>query len=189
MKTIVIEGLSTSGKTTIANKIAKLCGERKIDCKIIDENTTLMPILQNRDPKVSSDHILGILKKAYSECHDLVIFDRLHLTSIAITDSSIDDFDEIENILKEHETMLVFLEIDEDKIESRIFNSIEYRGEWWREHLAKKGDRADVMKHYLDSQKKLFVQLERTKLSKMIFNTSSENYDDIAQEVFKKVFI
>jgi thymidylate kinase len=184
MKTIVIEGLSTSGKTTIANKVASLCEGKNLDCRIIDENTTLMPILQNRDPKVSSDHILSILKQAYSENHDLVIFDRLHLTSIAITDSSIDDFDEIEDILKKHETILVFLEIDEDKIESRIFDSLEYRGEWWREHLAKKGDRADVMKHYRDSQKKLFVQLKRTKLSKMIFNTTSEKYDDIAKEVY-----
>lgn len=188
MKTIVIEGLSTSGKTTIAKKIAELCHDQNLDCKIIDENTTLMPILKNREPKVSSDHILGVLNDAYKENHDLVVFDRLHLTSIAITDSSIEEFDEIEKILKAHETLLVFLEIDEDKIESRIFDSIEYRGEWWREHLAKKGDRSDVMKHYLESQKKLFIQLEKTKLPKMIFNTTEENYDEIVKEVFEKVF-
>jgi len=153
---------------------------------MIEESETLMPVLHNRDEEVALQHILEILKQVDDTQYDVVIFDRLHLTPIAITESSIEKFNEVERILVEKNATLVFLQIEEKDIERRIFESIKHRGPSWGEYVHKKGNRKQILAHYSKAQDKLLKLIKETNLPKIIFDTRDENFDRIAQEIARK---
>lgn len=57
MKILLLEGIPTSGKTTLSRQIAKILDKQKIE--IIDENTTWMPLIDNKNPQIALDFLLA----------------------------------------------------------------------------------------------------------------------------------
>jgi thymidylate kinase len=187
MKIIILEGTSTGGKTTLAHLIDQKLQKTSKKSFIIDENQTLIPILNNNDPQTAMDHLINIIKTSASKNVDYLIFDRLHLTPAAITNSSIKTFAEVENLLAQYQPLLISINIDEDKLVARIYEALKHRGPSWAAHVDKYGKKEDVTKHYLGAQRKVIKLFEDSKLPKLAINATNNNYEEIADEIIQKI--
>ena len=98
-----------------------------------------MPIIDNQNKEKSIKHLKDVIERALSEAKDFIIFDRLFFTHIFRTKSSIKEFKEIENLVK-NKAFLAFLMIDESNIPERIANARIHRGKEWDEYVSKKGN-------------------------------------------------
>jgi len=132
MKVIISEGIATSGKTTIKNALIKEFKDQGLSYKFIDEEEILIPIPESTDRQVAINFLLNIFERIFnsSDKNDVILFDRLYFTHVFRTNSNIDDFQEIENILSRFDTTLVILTINEEKIPDRIFNCHETQRGW-----------------------------------------------------------
>lgn len=187
MKTIILEGTSTSGKTVLAQKLFKIFVRDNWSCKIIGENRTLLPILENSDTRISLDYLLKVVQKAYAGDEKIVIFDRLHLTSLAITDDAMSNFARLEKKIEAHYPLLVFLKIKESEIPARIFGSMQHRNSSWIEYVNKKGDETAIIEHYIETQRKMYKFFCQSDLPKLEYDTTEEDFTKIAEDIAKKV--
>lgn len=187
MKIIILEGTSTGGKTTLAKLISKKLGQLGKTVLVISEDQTLIPILQNKDPRKAVSHLLDVVKSSLSKDVDYLIFDRLHLTPIAITNSDIKTFSEIEELLLSHETMLVSINIAEDKLLDRVYKALEHRGPSWAAHVEGHGTKEDVKKHYIVAQKKVISHFNQSSLRKISIDATNNNYEQISTQIIKQL--
>ena len=187
MKIIILEGIATSGKTTIKNKLIEAFIERGVNFSVVEEDETLMPILDNTDKQVSINLLRKVIDKELKEEKDFIIFDRLFFTHIFRTDSSIGDFKEIENLI-ENKSFLAFLEIDEPEIPRRIADTRERRGKEWDEYVSKKGSDEEIYQYYMNQQKLLLNLLKETSISSKIYNTTNMDFDNIAKDILEVLF-
>jgi len=188
MKIIILEGSSASGKTRTANELLKLATNKGFQAKIIEESVTLMPILANRDCQVAIKHINSVIDQAIDSNLDMIIFDRLHLTPAAVTNSTLKKFAQIESKLKQFNSTIVFLEMKEEVIEKRIFDSMKYRDPSWEQYVRKKGSDKDIVRHYTDAQRKLQKLINETKLPIIRLDTTNQEFGKIAQVIAEKIF-
>jgi len=182
MKLIILEGIATSGKTTVKNKVMTLLAEKGLTFSVVEEDETLMPILNNTDKQVSLDLLKKTIKKALREEKDYIIFDRLFFTHIIRTKSSLKDFREIESMI-EKQALLVFLKIDEIKIPERIAYAKKHRGKQWNEYVDKKGDIVKITQYYAEQQKLLKNLLNKTSLQYKIYNTTNLDFENISEDI------
>ena len=184
MKILILEGIATSGKTTIKKKLAEILNRKGFSFSVIEEDKTLMPLLDNFDRQVSLDLLKNVIGAALNEDRDFVIFDRLFFTHIFRTKSSIDDFGEIENLIRDN-ALLIFLKIDEERIPERIANARRQRDPRWNEYVSKKGTVEEVNDYYINQQRILLALLDQTSLKFEIFDTSDMNFDEISKRILR----
>lgn len=182
MKIIILEGIATSGKTTIKNKLAKIFQEKGFDFSIVEEDETLMPIIDNFDRQISINLMKKVIGDALNSGKQIIVFDRLFFTHIFRTNSAISDFKEIEDMLKVN-SLLVFLKIAEEKIPERIANARKHRDQAWNEYVSKKGSEEEINGYYINQQKMLLDVLKKTSLKFRIYDTSEMNFDKISQDI------
>lgn len=182
MKIIILEGIATSGKTSVKNKLTELFVEKGISFAVIEENQTLMPILDNKDRQVSIDLLKKVIGEALKEEKDYLIFDRLFFTHIFRTNSSVEEFREIEKMIQA-QTLLVFLKIDESEIPERINKAREHREKSWGEYIAKKGNDEEIYQYYIDQQRFLLGLLKETSLNYKIYDTAGLDFAKIAKDI------
>ncbi len=185
MKILILEGIATSGKTTIENLFEKYFVKNNITYKIIDEIETLMPQIENKDKNIAIEMLKRIFSKYTIETVDYLIFDRLHLTHTFRTNSEIKDFREIEEKLKEFNSKIIFLKIKEEVIKKRIFNAMEHRNEKWIQGVRSKGSDKEIVEYYINQQRKLIKHLEKTKLEYKTFNTTNSDFKKIFRKISK----
>jgi len=183
MKIIILEGSTASGKTRSAKELVKIFCGNGIRCLLVEEDKTLMPILHHPNSEISKNHLLKIMNKTLKEKTDVIIFDRLHLTASAMTKSEIKKFEPIEKILLQHEPLLVFLKVKENKIPSRVIDSIKYRQRSWEKRIWEKGTRKQVDQHYIEAQRKIAKKYAQSKLPKIIIDSTDQNYAKIARKI------
>lgn len=184
MKIIILEGIATSGKTSVKDKLKELLIEKGITFSIVEETETLLPILNNADKKVSIDFLNNILDKSLAKKKDFIIFDRFFFTHIFKTNSSTEDFREIENTIKNN-SLLVFLKIDESKIPERITYAREQREKSWDEFVSQKGNDKEIYQYYINQQGSLLNLLEKTSLRYKIYNTTDMNFENVAKDILQ----
>lgn len=182
MKIIILEGIATSGKTSVKNKLADAFVEKGINFSIIEEDETLMPILHNSDKQVSIDLLKIVIGNALKAEKEFIIFDRLFFTHIFRTKSSIEDFREIENLIKD-QSFLVFLKIDEAKISERVMHARQHRDKSWNEYVSKKGSDEEIYQYYINQQRHLLDTLKHTSLKYKIYDTTDMNFKNVANEI------
>ncbi len=187
MKIIILEGIATSGKTSIKNLLVAEFKKKGMEFSVIDENQTLMPILDNADKDVSIQFLRKILNKALSLEKDVLIFDRLYFTHIFRTASNIDDFSEIEKMLSEHDVLLALLTIDEQKISERIQFAISHRDGRWIKFVRKKGNDAEIEKYYVEQQQLLLGLLNKTRITHIVENSTSGDFEGITEAILKRM--
>ena len=187
MKIIILEGIATSGKSSIKDKLAKAFVEKEINFSIIEEDETLMPILNNTDRQTSINLLKNVISKALKKKKDFIIFDRLFFTHIFRTNSSIDDFRNIEKIIND-QALLVLLKIDESKIPERITHAREHREKSWNEYVGKKGNNEEIFQYYTNQQRLLLNLLKGTSLKYKVYNTTNMDFDDIAKDILHILF-
>ncbi len=131
MKTqiILLEGISTSGKTTIQNLLKKYFEKKEIKALNIDEKETIGHLINGDKTletslKVMKKLILDNINKKY----EYIVFDRFHLSNHGtIKESSFEDYKEIENLLSENSGKIIYLHVDKEKVCNRIKSCMKNR--------------------------------------------------------------
>jgi thymidylate kinase len=182
MKLIILEGIATSGKTTIRNKLSEELLKEGKACLVVGEDETLMPMLNNKDEKVGINFLKVLLNRIINKKFDFIIFDRLLFTHVLMTSSSLDKFKEIEDMIRK-EALIIFLQVDELRIPERIKMTKEYRDKEWSEHLNKKGNEEKINSHYINQQRKLLNLLDKTSLEYKVYDTSDMKFDDVVKDI------
>ena len=185
MRTLIFEGIASTGKTTIENELIKLLNANNISNTHISEDITLMPLLDNLDPKISIEFLNNILDKIYRQDDQIVIFDRLFFTHIIITNSNIETFKQIEDKLILFNPTLVFLKIEESKIPERIRWAMEHRDSKWLEHVRAKGTDEEIFAYYKNQQQKIASLVNQTSIPTITFNTTNLDFEKVAREIFE----
>ncbi len=185
MKILILEGIATSGKTTIKNELEKYFSKKGLNYLVVEEDETLMPILHNTDKKISIAHLKKVIKKALAQKKDVLIFDRLYFTHIFRTKSSIHDFKSVENLLKKS-SLLIFLKIDKKRIEKRIFDAIKKRPKW-ADYVHKKGNKKDIINYYTNQQELLLKLLKKSSIKHLIYNSTEQNPKNITKDIIDKL--
>lgn len=184
MKIIILEGIATSGKTSVRKELEQLLNYRNLKYSSIDEEETLMPVLNNANPEVSAKYILDVLKKYTLSEVDILIFDRLYLTHIWRTKSTPDLFEKSADILLEHHTSICFLKIPEEMISTRIEHTMSQRDDKWNEYVKTKGSTPEERsQYYSHQQNELLDLLQIIPVSHQIFDTGDKDFTQIAQEI------
>jgi thymidylate kinase len=178
MKIIILEGIATSGKTSVKNELLEILKQRSLSYDFVDEEETLMPLLDNTDPLIASNHITNILNKYLSLNKDTLIFDRLYLTHIWRTGANIESFKESTSLLLANNALICFLEIPKTKIEERISLAQSRRDERWNSYVNTKGNtQEEIIEYYSNQQKELLES----------FKAEDEKSDSVFKK-FKKLF-
>ena len=185
MKIIILEGIATSGKTTIKNDIIKYFNKHNYTYSIVEEDETLMSILDNVDENIAKNHLKKIINVYFTKEKDYLIFDRLYFTHIHRTNSNITHFKEIEDLIINKKGKVIFLKINEIEIEKRIFNAMKHRSEKWNKYVLSKGNKEEIIQYYINQQKNLLNYLEKSNVNSMIIDTTKMNFGEITSEIIK----
>lgn len=183
MNIIILEGIATSGKTTLTQKLSEYFAAHNISCHTVSEDITLMPILENNDKDVSLELLQKVLAKELNAGVQYLIFDRLHFTHVLKTSSELADFEPVKTLLKQHNCLLVLLTMKEADIGARIAASMEHRQASWREFVIKKGTMRQIAEYYTNQQRQLIELGRQSQLRTVSYDVTDKQYDDIAQKV------
>jgi len=184
---IILEGISTSGKTTLKEKLCDNFDRRKLKYCAIGEEATLMPILENADKEVALDLLNKIISDSLNQEADIIIFDRLYFTHIFRTNSAISDFASIENLLVAHDSLLILLAIEKTEIKNRILGAMEHRDKDWVDFVKRKGSNAEIIEYYSNQQDKLIELAKKSKVKSLILDTTKLNFDDLNIRIIEEL--
>lgn len=184
MKTIILEGIASSGKSTVHKHLEDSFAERGRSLKAIPESETLMPILHNTDSAVS----LSFLKELYQKydrqrkLDEIFLFDRFYFTHIFRTQSSVRDFQEFENMLKD-DSHIVLLTIKEDQVMNRINLARSHRSQQWSDYVSKKGTEAQIEAYYIEQQRILVDICKESSVPHSILDTTDMNFERVVEDL------
>ena len=185
MKLIILEGIATSGKTTIKNLLEKYLKTNNLNYQIIKEDETLMPIHKNTNKEIAKTHLNKILNKYLKKNIDYLIFDRLYFTHIHRTNSTLIDFKEIEIQLLKQNTQIIYLKINTNSIMKRITNAMTHRTKSWGNYIKSLGNKTEIQNYYSNQQKTQTKYLKKTKIKNTIYNTTNLDFETITKEIIK----
>lgn len=192
MKILIIEGIPTSGKSSITTEISELLGENHV--RVYGEPETHIPIM-DKSEELHVEFFKSLLENAVKSDADLVIFDRLHFTQAIRAKASIGEYSEIEDLLARQKTLVVYLQVDDSAIADRIRLTAERRDKeqveyfQWGVHFKSKGETFDeIAKHYATQQRNKMELLNQSKLKSRMFNTTHHEYKTIASQIISEWF-
>jgi thymidylate kinase len=181
MKVLILEGIATSGKSTVITHLKKVLEGLKV--VVADESDTHEPIMEKR-----SDKHIGFYKtlihRMLATRPDLLIFDRLYLTQAFRAKCDISDYSEIEELLSKYSPLTIYLKVDEAAIEDRISKAAEHRGS---DYFKFRGTSKERAQYYIDQQRHQLKSLERSTLPYKVINTTDNDYDKVVQEILEFV--
>jgi thymidylate kinase len=186
MKIILLEGIATSGKSSLSKAIVQASKSLGVSIAIINEEVTHEPIMKQTDSSHIS-HFLEIIEKLKKRNEDIVILDRFHLTQAIRSSSSIDAYYGVEEALDEN-TLLVLLWVEPKRIEDRIKAAAQHRDPAWKSYLQTKGQTWDeISMYYKKQQDDLQKLFDNSMLDKHIIDISDATYEEVAEEILNKV--
>jgi len=178
MQIIIFEGIASSGKTTLE----KLLFEKLPKAKIVNENITLMKLIDNQDKDVALGHLKNLLLELRDEKVENLIIDRFHLTHAFRTRSTLKVFSEIEDeLLSIGGVHLILLTIDEAKVRERIEETMERRKDKWKKGA--KGSIEERVAYYTDQQKKLLDLVGETSLPALTIDTTDKEWERYINQI------
>ena len=190
MKILIIEGIVTSGKSSLIEKLSELLSDKQL--AVFGEPNTHIPIMDNPNG-LHVEFFKSLIADAVEVNADLTIFDRFHLTQAFRAKVSIGEYSEIEDLLAKQKTLVVYLRVDESAIADRIRLTAERRDKdpaehfQWGEYFKTKGKSFDeIAKHYATQQRNHMELLKKSKLKGRIFNTTNHEYKAIANQIINE---
>jgi thymidylate kinase len=185
MKILILEGIATSGKSTLTESIKeKLKGQVVL---VATEEKTHLPIMRQTN-ELHVPFFEQLIKQLIFEKPGLIIFDRLYLTQAFRAGVNLSSYVALENLLAKYSTLAVFLKVDEQTIAERVAKAAEHRDPSWAEYIKTKGSTKNEIAQYYISQQRNQIELLRTsKLSHMVCDTTQHNYSDITQQILRKL--
>lgn len=182
MQTIIVEGIATSGKSSLIRQLkAKLAD--KLDICVADESETHIPIMKESD-QLHIGFYEELIDRLVRDSPDLLILDRLYLTQAFRAKSSLAAYADIEDRLSSVNAMTIFLKIEPAKIEERIQKAVAHREPEWGEYVSTKGNTASQQAEYYKAQQEAQLGLlRRSALPYKIFDSTTNNYTRIADDI------
>lgn len=179
---LIFEGIASSGKTTLERLVA----ERLPGSFILSENETLMPLIDNRNPDTARSYLRRLIEALKSNPAALVIVDRFHLTHAFRTGTDLVEFGSIEDELCElGDVTVVFLQIGRSAIKGRICEAMHRRQGAWQN--GKQGSLEERTGYYSKQQDELLALLEKSKLPRLIVDTTEKDWARYADEIVDSV--
>jgi len=185
MKILILEGIATSGKSTITDRIGEqLVG---LSVRVATEEETHIPIMKQTS-KLHITFFEDLIKRLVNEKPELIIFDRLYLTQAFRAGVSIEEYSDLENALSKYDTLTVFLKVDDHAVAERITRAVEYRDPTWGEYVKTKGrTTSEIADYYISQQRNQIDLLNTSKLPHMVCNTTKHDYKEITQQILEKL--
>ena len=182
MKTIILEGIATSGKSSLIQHLKTTLSD-KLNIYVADEEETHVPIMKKPE-ELHLSFYEELIDTLTSNKSDLLIIDRLHLTQAFRANTDLTAYLTIENKLKLFDPITIFLKVEPAKIKERIQKAIEHRESRWGEYVLTKGDTPEQQAaYYVDQQESQLELLKQSTLPYKIFDTSEHNYGKITKEI------
>lgn len=108
MQILILEGIATSGKSTITRIIQEQLTGRSV--RVATEEETHIPIMkQARELHIA--FFEDLITRLANEKPELIIFDRLYLTQAFRAGVSLREYADIEALLTNYHTITVFLTV------------------------------------------------------------------------------
>lgn len=189
MKILILEGIPTSGKSTLAESIKDQLPELTV--RVATEAETHEPIIKQTN-ELHVTFFEELIKRLVDEKPSLIVFDRLYLTQASRAGARLTDYSVIENLLSQYVALTVFLRVDEQTIADRIAKAVAHRDSSddsfkWDDHFKTKGDTYnEIAEYYIAQQQNQIKLLDTLTLPHMICNTTRHNYSEISQQILKK---
>lgn len=185
MKIVILEGIATSGKSTITSIIQKQLSGLTI--RVVSEEETHEPIMkQTHELHVS--FFKNLINQLIAEKSDLVIFDRLYLTQAFRAGLSLTEYSELEHILSKYNALTVFLKVDEHAIAERVAKAAEHRDPSWGEYIKTKGTTSsEIADYYIEQQRNQIKLLGTSSLPYIVCNTTAHNYVEITRQILESL--
>lgn len=110
MKTLIFEGIVTSGKSTVTGYLVKSL-EDEMTIELATEEQTHEPIMNQRS-QLNTIFFKNLINKLTLKHPDLLIFDRLYITQAYRAKSDVTEYSTIEDALLPYSPHTVILKID-----------------------------------------------------------------------------
>lgn len=182
MQILILEGIATCGKSSLTKSIEELALKQGQSVLAMDEEETMWPLRNTTSQEECISFLKNILDKVLGEEYDLVIFDRFHFSQIFRTKGTVDDFMEIEDMLRPF-AQVIFLKVKESTIPQRIRDTMARRPASWAEYVRKKGTDEEIDAYYIGQQRMLEGVCKETTLPVVEYDTTDMHFDDIARQV------
>lgn len=183
MKFLIIEGIATSGKSSITELLRKKLITKQF--RVFSEQVTHEPILE-QPTGLHLAFFESLLDQALSSEAKLIIFDRLYLTQVFRAKVDLAAYKLIEEKLMPHDVLTVFLKVDPAKIKERVQKAVGHREVEWGQYVATKGNTPEEQAmYYINQQESTLELLKQSILPFRIFDTTSHNYDKISDEIIE----
>jgi len=187
---LIVEGIATSGKSSLIKEMTHLLGEDKV--RVYSESETHTPIMDDvNEPHM--EFFKSLIEDAQRCKAELVIFDRLHFTQAFRAKVDIAQYREVEGLLLSQPTLVAYLRVDEPAIKERVELSSmlprvglgsEHSGRNWGEYIKTKGQTFDeIAEYYVGQQRDQLELLKQSKLESWIFDTTHNEYKAIADQI------
>ena len=185
MRTIIFEGIATSGKTSIERNLIELLEANGVSHLLVEEDKTLMPVLYNHDVSEGLRLLTVSIAAAYAERRDVYIFDRLHLTHAFRTTSEVEKFKQIEDMLRAYNPVIVLLTIEESLIPERVRWALANRDADWVRHVRRRESDEAIFAHYREQQRGLVRLLVTSSLPHEVIDTSDLDFRAVARRIYE----
>lgn len=178
MKLIILEGIASSGKTTLE----RLLAETLPNSKIVAESETLMPLINNRDHKLAIEYLEKVIELMQGESVDYLIIDRFHLTHAFRTNAPLKEFSSVEDGLRRlGDALVILLVVDPSVIKTRIQETMELRKEGWKKGV--QGSLEEKTKYYQGQQEHLKQLSRETSLPTITIDTTNKDWESYLRQV------
>jgi thymidylate kinase len=186
MKTLIFEGIATSGKSTITDYLVKSLKD-EMTIELATEEQTHEPIMEQRS-NLNTLFFQKLINKLTLKHPDLLIFDRLYITQAYRAESNLAEYSAIEDALKPHSPHTIILKVNEEAIAGRIKAASEHREAEWRDYLKTKGNNfEEIAQDYIEQQRGLLSLVKQSKLPYTIFDTTDHDYKTITENILQIV--
>ncbi len=191
MKILILEGIATSGKSTLTKSIKEqLPG---LIVRVATEAETHEPIMEQTE-ELHVPFFENLIEKLTIEKPELIVFDRLYLTQAFRAGARLAEYSAIENLLSQHDALTVFLRVDEEAIAKRIAKAVEHRDSpgddsfKWDDYFKTKGNTdAEIAEYYIAQQRNQLKLLSTSTLPYMVCDTTHHAYSEVTQQILKKL--
>lgn len=185
MKILILEGIATSGKSTIADVIKEQLADLSV--RVVAEEETHIPI-KEATGGLHETFFEKLLKRLVDEKPELIIFDRLYLTQAFRAGAPISDYADLENLLSKYDTVTAFLKVNDQAIAERVTRAAVHRDPSWGEYIKTKGKTtSEIADYYISQQQNQIDLLKTSRLPHMVCDTTNHDYEDIAQQILAKL--
>jgi replication-associated recombination protein RarA len=188
MVVIILEGIATTGKSTLTRILSRLALKKGVNLGIVGEDKTLLPVLgQKLKLRNRVAHVRRIVDsiRLMKPTPSILIVDRLMLTHAVIGKTSLRPYVRIEKALRSVSASIVLLTIPKQKIRSRVTWALKHRDSKWKKHALAKGSIASIVKYYRAQQSQLLRLADHATLPVHVVDTGNRDFPKIAIRLFR----